>query len=138
MSYQKLHKKVIAISWNSSKGKPYLHTKTLLNLYSALFHSHLQYGLITTSSSFKTYLKKLSYTLQNKAVKIVGGKYPLVVEMVLFKKALFEFKFKMKILPDQFSTYLIEMSQVYEKFTRASYQNNCFFLFGIRQKLKDV
>ena len=52
--------------------KPYLNTKALLGLYYIIFHSHLLYGLITWSSTFKTYLKKLS-TLQNKAVKIVGG-----------------------------------------------------------------
>ena len=32
----------------------------------------------------------------------------------------------MKMLPDQFSNYLTEASQVYEKFTRASFQNNYF------------
>ena len=32
----------------------------------------------------------------------------------------------MKMLPDQFSNYLTEASQVYEKFIRASYQNNYF------------
>ena len=88
-------------------------TKALLNLYYAVFHSHLQYGLITWSSTFKSYLKKLS-TLQNKAVKIVGGgKYYdratqfyanlrilKLVDMVFFEKALFVFKFKMKMLPD--------------------------------------
>ena len=31
-----------------------------------------------------------------------------------------------KMLPDQFSNYLTEASKVYEKFTRASYQNNYF------------
>ena len=46
--------------------------------------------------------------------------------MVFFEKALFVFKFKMKMLPDQFNNYLTEASHVYEKFTRASYQNNCF------------
>ena len=52
--------------------KPCLNTKALLSLYYAIFDSLLKYGLITWSSTFKTYLKKLS-TLQNKAVKIVGG-----------------------------------------------------------------
>ena len=55
-----------------AKVKPFLNSKALLNLYYAIFHSHLQYGLITWNSTFKSYLKKLS-TLQNKAVKIVGG-----------------------------------------------------------------
>ena len=55
-----------------AKIKPFLNTKALLNSYYAVFHSHLQYGLITWSSTFKCNLKKSS-TLQNKAVKIVGG-----------------------------------------------------------------
>jgi len=44
----------------------------MLSFYYAIFHSHLHYGLIAWRSTYKTYLKKLS-TLQNKAVKIVGG-----------------------------------------------------------------
>ena len=94
---------------------------------------------ISTSSTFKSYFKKLS-TLQNKAVKIVrGGKYYdratqfyaklrvlKLVDMVFFEKALLVFKFQMKMLPDQFSNYFNEASQVYENFTRAPYQNNYF------------
>ena len=119
-----------------AKVKPFLNTKALLNLYYAIFHSHLQYVLITRSSTFKSYLK-LSI-LQNKAVKIVGGgKYYdratqfyaklrilKLVDIIFFEKALFVFKFKMKMLPDQFNNYLTEASHAYEKFTRASYQNN--------------
>ena len=54
------------------KVKNFLSSQALLQLYYAIFHSHSQYGLIVWSSTFKTYLKKLT-TLQNKAVKIVGG-----------------------------------------------------------------
>ena len=85
-----------------TKVKPFLNTKTLLNLYYAVFHLNLQYGLITWSSTFKTYFKNLR-TLQNKGVKIVGAvKYydqatpfyaklfiPKLVDMVIFEKALF-------------------------------------------------
>ena len=46
--------------------------------------------------------------------------------MVFFEKALFVFRFKMKMLPEKFSNCLTEVSQVYEKFTRASHQNNYF------------
>ena len=84
-------------------------------------------------------MKNLS-TLQNKAVKNVGGgKYHdratqfyaklcilKLVDMGFFEKPLFVFKFKTKMLPDQLSNYLTEASQVYEKFTRTSYQNNYF------------
>ena len=46
--------------------------------------------------------------------------------MVFLEKALLVFKFKMKMLPNQFSNYLTEASKVYEKFARAYYQNNYF------------
>ena len=46
--------------------------------------------------------------------------------MIFFEKAFFEFLLKLKMLPGQFSNYLTEASQVYEKFTRASYQNTYF------------
>ena len=55
-----------------SKVKVYLNTSALCSLYYALFHCHIQYGIITWSSTYKTYFKKL-VTLQNKAVKIVGN-----------------------------------------------------------------
>ena len=47
-----------------TKVKPFLNTKVLLNLYYAIFHSHLQYGLITWSSTFKSYLKKVLYKIK--------------------------------------------------------------------------
>ena len=40
-----------------AKLKSYLNTKALLSLFYAIFHSHLQYGVITWSSTYKTYLK---------------------------------------------------------------------------------
>ena len=123
----------------------------LASLYYAIFHSHLQYGLITWISTFKTYLKKLSI-IQNKAVKIVGGgnycdratpfysklRILKLVDMVFLEKALFMFKFKMKMLPDQFSNYFMKTCQVYQKFTRASNHNNYLSLILNHQKLKDL
>ena len=47
-----------------AKVKPFLNTKALLNLYYAIFHWHLQYGLITWSSTFKSYLKKVLYKIK--------------------------------------------------------------------------
>ena len=71
----KLTKKLSRSVGMLAKLKPCLISKALLSLYYAIFHSHLQYGLITWSSTFKTYLKKVSI-IQNKAVKIVrGGNY---------------------------------------------------------------
>ena len=51
--------------------------------------------------------------------------------MIFFEKALFVFKFKLKMLPDQFSNYLTEAIQVYEKFTRASGGSRKFWWGGI-------
>ena len=50
----------------------FLNKTTLLNLYYALFHSHIQYGLLAWSGTDKSYYNKISI-LQNKAVKIMGG-----------------------------------------------------------------
>ena len=55
-----------------SKVKVYLNTSALRTLYYALFHCHIQCGIITWSSTYKTHLEKL-VTLQNKAVKSVGN-----------------------------------------------------------------
>ena len=95
ISYSKLNKKIITFSWIFSKRKPFL-----LNLYHAIFRSHLQYGLNAWSSTYKSFLKQLKI-LQNKAFKIVGrGSYRdraasiylklsiLILEyLVLFEKA---------------------------------------------------
>ena len=52
--------------------KSFLPQNVLLQLYYALVHSHLLYGLSVWGSTHPSYLAKLS-TLQNKAIKIVGG-----------------------------------------------------------------
>ena len=54
-----------------SKVKVHLNTSALCCLYYVLFHCHIHYGIITWSSTYKTYFKKLA-TLQNKAVKLTG------------------------------------------------------------------
>ena len=50
----------------------FLNKATLLNLYYALFHTNIQYGLLAWSSTYKSYYYKISI-LQNKAFKNVGG-----------------------------------------------------------------
>ena len=55
-----------------TKLKHYLPQKALLTVYYSLVHTHLLYGLSVWGSAYKTHLKKL-ITLQNKAVKIIGG-----------------------------------------------------------------
>ena len=46
--------------------------EALCKIYFALFHPHLLYGLVVWGSTFPTYMSKLE-SLQNKAVKIIGG-----------------------------------------------------------------
>ena len=55
-----------------SKLKHYLPQKALFTVYYSLVHTHLLYGLSVWGSAYTTHLKKL-ITLQNKAVKIIGG-----------------------------------------------------------------
>ena len=122
------------------KVKNFLNSQALLQLYYAIFHSHLQYGLIIWGSTFKTYLKKLT-TLQNKAVKIVGGgKYfdhatpyysklriLTLVDLLKLEKALFVFKYRSKAPPSAFKNYF---SAVYnDRSTRSVIQTNYFIPF---------
>ena len=114
---QNLEKKLSRSVGILAKVKPFLNSKTLLQLYYAIFHSHLKYGILAWSSTYKTFFKKLSI-LQNKSVKIIGGgsyydratpfyaKLDILklADLVKFEKALFVFKFKMKTLPAQYSS----------------------------------
>ena len=52
--------------------KAALPREALCKIYFALFHPHLLYGLVAWGSTFPTYMSKLE-SLQNKAVKIIGG-----------------------------------------------------------------
>ena len=122
-----------------AKVKPFLNSKTLLQLYYAIFHSHLKYQILAWTSTFKTFIKKLNI-LQNKYAKIIGGESycnratPFytklgilkLADLVKFEKALFVFKFKTKTLPVQFSKYFCEVSSVHKRSTRASTRNNYF------------
>ena len=115
-------------------------------------HSHLKYEILAWSSTYRTFLKKLSI-LQNKSVKIIGGgsyydrATPFyaklgtlkLADLVKFEKALpvFVFKFKMKTLPAQFSKYFCEVSSVHKRSTRASTQNNYFMPFLKKSKLQN-
>ena len=130
------------------KLKPYLSTSALLQLYYAIFHSHLHYGLLVWSSTYKTYLKKLS-TLQNKAIKIIAGAnwkesatkfyYKLkVLKLVDVRKleiALFMYKFNRKILPCTFTDCFKETKTMYSNRTR-SFNLNYFIPFFKSQRVQ--
>ena len=55
-----------------SKVKLFLNRSSLLSLYYGIFHSHLQYGILAWSATYKSYYNKIAI-LQIKAVKIIGG-----------------------------------------------------------------
>ena len=46
--------------------------KVLLVLYYSMIHPHLLYGITIWGNTYEKYLKRLR-TLQNKAVKVLGG-----------------------------------------------------------------
>ena len=94
-----------------AKVKPFLDSKTMLHLYYAIFHLHLLYRILIWGSTYKTDIKKLG-TLQNKAVKIIGGgrysdrptpfysKFRIlkIIDLVKFETALFVNNFKKNFL----------------------------------------
>ena len=116
----------------SSKANLRVHYLMLKVLQKAMYLDYPDLGQVT----------KFNPKMQAFSKIVGGGKYYdratqfyaklrilKLVDMVFFEKALFVFKSKMKMLPDQFSHYLTEVSHVYEKFTRASNQNNYFIPF---------
>jgi len=52
-----------------SKLRYYLNTKTLVDMYHALFNSHLQYGILCWGSTTELNLNRLQI-LQNRAIRI--------------------------------------------------------------------
>ena len=91
----------------------------------------MQYGIITWSSTYKTYLKKLA-TLQNKAVKIVGNgtwndrATPYYAKLKIFKlqdlvkleTAAFVYNYKSGQLPPTFQNYFTAVNNIHVKPTR--------------------
>ena len=132
-----------------SKVKVYLNTSALCSLHYALFHCHIQYGIITWSSTYKTYLKKL-VTLQNKAVKIVGNgtwndratryyaklKILKLQDLVKLETAAFVYNYKSGQLPPTFRNYFTALNNIHVKTTRATALYNFFVPFFKTLKLQ--
>ena len=132
-----------------SKVKVYLNTSALCTLYYALFQCHIQYGIITWSSTYKTYLKKLA-TLQNKAVKIVGNgtwndranpyyaklKILKLQDLVKPETAAFVYNYKSGQLPPTFQNYFTALNNIHVKPTRATSSHNFFVSFFKTLKLQ--
>ena len=116
-----------------SKVKVYLNTSALWSLYYALFHCHILCGIITWSSTYKTYLKKL-VSLQNKAVKILGNgtwndratpyyvklKILKLQDLVKLETAAFVYNYKSEKLPSTFRNYFTALNNIHVKPTRAT------------------
>ena len=129
-----------------SKVKVYLNTSALCSLYYALFPCHIQYGIITWGSTYKTYLKKLA-TLQNKAVKIVGNgawndrATPYYAKLKLqalvkLETAAFVYNYKSGQLPSTFQNYFTALKNIHFKPTRATSSHNFFVPFFKTLKLQ--
>ena len=52
-----------------------------------------------------------------------------IIDLVMFKTALFAFKFKQKSLFIQFNNFIVQVSKIYKKPTRATCQENYFMPF---------
>ena len=132
-----------------SKVQVYLNTSALCSLCYALFHCHIQCGIINWSSTYKTYLQKL-VILQNKAVKIVGNgtwnnratpyyaklKILKLQDLVKLETAAFVYNYKSGQLPSTFRNYFTALNNIHVKPTRATALHNFFEPFFKTLKLQ--
>ena len=122
-----------------SKLRHYLPTSAILQIYYSLIHTHLLYGLIVWGSTYKSKLKKL-LSLQNKAVKLIGGGLsrdsvtPFYYQHGILKLPdLFKFKIGKFVhahfknnLPPAISNFFLLTSVMSQKNTRSTQpQRNC-------------
>ena len=125
-----------------SKVKVYLNASALGSLYNALFHCHIQYGIISWSSTYNTYLKKL-VSLKNEAVKIVGNetwndratpyyaklKILKIQDLVKLETAAFVYNYKSTQLPSTFRNYFTALNNIHVKHTKVTSSHNFLYLF---------
>ena len=125
-----------------SKVKVYLNTSAVCRSYYALFHRPIQYGMITWSSTYKTYLKKWA-TIQNKVGKIVSNgtwndwatsyyaelKILKLQDLVKLETAAFVYNYKSGQLPSTSQNYFTALNNIHVKPTRATSPHNFLYLF---------
>ena len=117
-----IHIKILEANLSEAVGiicklKFVLPKDALIQLYYALFHSYLLYGLVIRGSTYPFYLMKIS-TLQNKVVKLVGGG--------AFQDRATPFYYKLNI-PKLIDLYKIEISKLmYTIVHRPRYHPNNF------------
>ena len=116
-----------------SKLRYYLNTNTLIQMYHALFNSHLQYGILCWGSTFETYLNRLQ-VLQNRAIRnmmraprffrldnhFLNLRILKVRDLYNLEVAKFMHSHSNKTLPDCFLSFFRESSQNHTHYTRAS------------------
>ena len=124
-----------------SKVKHFLPQVVLRQLYFALIHSQLIYGLIIWGSTYSSYSKKLA-VLQNRAILLVGGgnRYQRVtpffvlfdelklVDLFRLKTAKFMYKFIHNKISSSFSNYFIKTLNISSRITRTSSNSNNLYI----------
>ena len=122
----------IAIIW-------YKKSTSLPKLYYALFHPHLLYGLVIWGLTYPSCLMKIS-TLQNKAVKLVGGgalqdrattfyyklNIPKFTDLykIEISKLMYNIVHWPRYLPNNFSKYFEKACKILERSTRSTTLEN--------------
>ena len=105
--------------------------KTLLQLYHALIHPLLTYGIVVWDSTYLSYLSKLK-TLQNKAMRIISGSHyrdeanPIfkkvlqIHDLYTFETAKFVYSCFYNLAPIPFIDFFTKVDEIYQRATRQS------------------
>ena len=115
------------------KLKHVLPRKTLLQLYHALIHPLLAYGIIILGATFSSFLTKLK-TLQNKALRVISGAHYRDNALPLYKEykvlqlddlyahetAKFVYCCLQKEVPTPFLNYFTKVCETTQRTTRQS------------------
>ena len=120
-----------------SKLRYYLNTKFLIEIYHALFNSHLQYAILCWGSACTTRLNCLQI-VQNKAIRnmmksprffrldnhYLNLRILKVKDLYNLEVAKFMYSHSKDILPSCFSSFFHEISESHNHYTRASSVRN--------------
>ena len=120
-----------------AKLRYYLPSHTFLNLYFALVHSHLRYGLLVWAFTYITYETKLK-KLRSKAIKIIANICPgekvtphyyrlkilKLDDLYQFELAKLKCQFILNKLLSRYCNYFTYSSDFHSYSTRNSFENN--------------
>ena len=133
LNWKSYAKKVKGTIGTLSKLRYYLNSKTLLDLYYALVYPFLTYCIIAWGNTYQTSLQPL-FVLQKKAITIITFSSffehtgPLFKDLnviklfdeVTFHIAIFMYKFKNQLLPDNFKVFFTSVKETHNYNTRLS------------------